>query len=150
MIKYIDAEKLISEIRRLHDAHSGKHGCDEVGLNLEYLEDFVTSLQQERPKFNVGDTIHKTGENTALPMTIERIYDGDYVCVTEHQQSFINIKFQDDYELVEQDQSEMDLEKEINEYCGERKCRPVPDFMEAVARHFAEWGAIHLKVKKEG
>lgn len=71
-------------------------------------------LQQEQPKFKVGDTIHKIGENTIFPMTIERMHDGDYVCVTEHQQSFINIKFQDDYELVEQEQPEVDLNKFID------------------------------------
>ena len=47
MNKYIPADKLIAEIERLHKAHSGKYGCDEVGVNLEYLEDFITSLQQE-------------------------------------------------------------------------------------------------------
>jgi hypothetical protein len=41
---------------------------------------------------------------------------------------------------LQQESIEVDLEKEINEYCGERKCRPVPDFMEAVARHFYELG----------
>ena len=47
--KYIDADKLKAEIKKLHKAHSGKYGCDEVGLNLEYLEDFIDSLQQEQP-----------------------------------------------------------------------------------------------------
>lgn len=51
-------------------------------------------------KFKIGDTIHKIGENTVFPMTIEKIEDGDYVCNDSH--SFVNIKFQDDYELVEQ------------------------------------------------
>ena len=48
-MKYIDTEKLKTEIERLHKAHSGKYGCDEVGLNLEYLEDFIDSIQQEQP-----------------------------------------------------------------------------------------------------
>lgn len=149
MEKYIDAEKLIAEIRRLHDAHSGKHGCDEVGLNLEYLEDFVTSHQQEQPKFKVGDTIRKIGENTAFPMTIEKIYDGDYVCVTEHQQSFINIKFQDDYELVDQKRPEADLEKEVQRWKNKHGVVGMDDLWLNFARHFAEWGAIHLNTRKE-
>ena len=49
MNMYIDTEKLKTEIERLHKAHSGKYGCDEVGLNLEYLEDFIDSIQQEQP-----------------------------------------------------------------------------------------------------
>ena len=63
------------------------------------------------PKFKIGDTIHKIGENTVFPRTIEKIEDGDYVCNNSH--SFVNIKFQDDYELVEQEPawSEEDEEK---------------------------------------
>ena len=105
MNKYIDSEKLIALIdAKLKDL--GLSGSVWVGRSVlqDLKNDIITSLQQEQPKFKVGDTIHKIGENTIFPMTIERIYDGDYVCVTEHQQSFINIKFQDDYELVEQEQ----------------------------------------------
>jgi len=47
-MKYLDADRLKAEIERLHKAHSGKYGCDEVGSNLEYLEDFIDSLQQEK------------------------------------------------------------------------------------------------------
>ena len=57
MTRYIDAEKLIAERKRLHKAHSGKYGCDEVGLNLEYLEEFIISLQQEQPKVDLEKEI---------------------------------------------------------------------------------------------
>ena len=36
--------------------------------------------------------------------------------------------------------NEKELEKEIERYCGARGERPVPDFIEQVARHFAEFG----------
>ena len=45
MAQYIDKSALVAEIKRLHEAHSGKYGCDEVGLNLEYLEDFLDTLE---------------------------------------------------------------------------------------------------------
>ena len=45
MAQYIPLEPLVAEIKRLHEAHSGKYGCDEVGLNLEYLEDFLDTLE---------------------------------------------------------------------------------------------------------
>lgn len=119
MSKYIDTEKLIAEINRRLDELNPKTGMfgDRPlrAVNpktfpreseLEKVLCLIDSLQQEQPKFKVGDTIHKIGENTIFPMAIKRIHDGDYVCVTEHQQSFINIKFQDDYELVEQEQPE--------------------------------------------
>ena len=38
-----------------------------------------------------------------------------------------------------------ELNEEITRYCGTREQRPVPDFIEQVARHFAQWGAEHLK-----
>ena len=62
-MKYIDAEKLKAEIERLHKAHSGKYGCDEVGLNLEYLEDFIDSLQQEQPEADLEEEIDKVWNN---------------------------------------------------------------------------------------
>jgi len=49
-------------------------------------------------------------------------------------------------EQFQQEQPEVDLEKEINSYCGTRDIRPVPDFMDAVARHFYELG---LNARKE-
>lgn len=52
------------------------------------------------PKFKVGDTIHEIGERHFFPMVIEKIKDGDYVC--DNGSTFINIEFQDKYELVVQ------------------------------------------------
>lgn len=115
MSNYIDADKLIAEIDNIYseavcEYKSTKSRYSEGALDVTHrISSIITSLRQEQPKFKTGDTIHKIGENTVFPMTIERIYDGDYVCVTEHQQLFINIKFQNDYELVEQEQPEVDL-----------------------------------------
>lgn len=39
----------------------------------------------------------------------------------------------------------VNLEKEIEDYCGAYENRPVPDFIEAVAKHFFELG---LKARK--
>jgi len=73
------------------------------------------------PKFRVGDTIHEIGENTIFPMVIEEIKNGEYVC--DDSRSFINIKFQDDYELVEQKPADKVEQKFkvgdylVNDYC---------------------------------
>ena len=48
-------------------------------------------------------------------------------------------------ESLQQEQPEVDLEKEIEEYCGDRNVRPVPDLMEQVARHFYELGINEKK-----
>ncbi len=45
MKQYIDKYALLAEIERLYKAHSGKYGCDEVGLNLAYLEDFIDTIE---------------------------------------------------------------------------------------------------------
>ena len=92
------------------------HREDEQNLNAclgyipdEFLRRWLTDVvhvkydkpaDKDKPKFRVGDTIHKIGENTIFPMVIEEIKNGEYVCDNNH--SFITIKFQDDYELVEQ------------------------------------------------
>lgn len=46
---------------------------------------------------------------------------------------------------LQQEQSEINLEKEIEDYCGSYKDRPVPDFIEAVARHFYELGQRNIR-----
>ncbi len=131
MSRYIDADKLIAEIdRRMTEncklAEKAKCFGDRAVEDNDILA-LIERYQQEQPKFKIGDTIHKIGENTVFPMTIERISDGDYVCVTEHQKSFINIKFQDDYELVGQGKTEVDLEKEID--LEWKKCKPTDEGM---------------------
>ena len=45
-----------------------------------------------------------------------------------------------DGEEKQKEPQEVDLEKEINIYCGTRDIRPVPDFIDAVAHHFYELG----------
>ena len=57
MINYIPANKLKAEIERMHKAHSGKYGCDEVGVTLEYLEDFIDSILQEQPEVDLEKEI---------------------------------------------------------------------------------------------
>lgn len=44
-------------------------------------------------------------------MTIERISDGDYVC--DGGKCFVSIKFQDNYELIQQEQPEVDLDFQV-------------------------------------
>lgn len=72
----------------------------------EHYDTWISWLEKKgekkpTPKFKIGDTIHKIGENTVFPRTIEKIEDGCYVCNNSRSRSFIFIKFQDDYELVE-------------------------------------------------
>ena len=52
MAHLIDKDALVAEIQRLHSAHSGKYGCDEVGINLEHLEDFLDTLEVKEVNLN--------------------------------------------------------------------------------------------------
>lgn len=47
-MKYVDTDKLIAEIERLIGVHTSKRGQDEVAMNLDYIKEFITSLQQEQ------------------------------------------------------------------------------------------------------
>lgn len=106
-MKYIDSEKLKAEIERLHKAHSGKYGCDEVALNLEYLEDFIDSLQQEQPDF---------------PTTDEQIKE----FLATHPKIEVPEKYKNpDWLFKKQEQPEVDLEKEIEEHV---KGMPMSEF----------------------
>lgn len=138
-MKYIDSEKLKAEIERLHKAHSGKYGCDEVGLNLEYLEDFIDSLQQEQPDF---------------PTTDEQIKE----FLATHPKIEVPEKYKNpDWLFKKQEQPEADLEKEFNHYCFDFIDPDTGEYIPKeeisftfddalnVARHFAKWGAEHLK-----
>lgn len=71
MEQYIPKSVVLAEIKRLRKAHSGKHGCDEVGLNLEYLEDFLDTLE---------------GKEVDLDKEIENILEKEKVFVTENRE----------------------------------------------------------------
>lgn len=58
-MKYIDADKLIAEIERLIGVHTSKRGQDEVAINLNYLKEFITSLQQEQPEMDLEKEIEE-------------------------------------------------------------------------------------------
>lgn len=60
MNKYIDVDKLIAEIERFCASEYGGNTLEDDVANgaLDYvLEKIIPSLQQEQPKFNVGDLV---------------------------------------------------------------------------------------------
>ena len=109
--KYIDAEKLKAEIQRrfkgLREEYerTASFRCDGGMDELDKLEQFIDSLQQEQPEADLDAEIEK--------MIYDPLYDIGGVA----------IKGATAYITVED----------------------VAD----LARHFAEWGAIHLNARKE-
>ena len=168
MSKYIDSEKLIAEIERLHKSHSGKYGCDEVGVNLEYLEDFIASLQQEQPKSKIVKV------RCVFPFDETWEKDKIYTCKVWHHGD-LNHDFWDvyyDYEKdpkyvqfptiellneefaiiqeeshVKQEQTEVDLDEEITRFWKKEKesgqyiDTSFDTFvtLQHIAYHFANW-----------
>lgn len=83
-------EQIKAEIERLHAEHSSRYGTDEAGLVLENLEDFLSTLESEKP--------------------------------------------------MDQDGLEEEIKRYYDDWDG--NCRYAQ-----TARHFAKWGAEHLKNK---
>ena len=50
---------------------------------------------------------------------------------------------------LQQEQPEVDLEKEIKNYLATKCAGDDEPSVSEIARHFAEWGAIHLNAIKE-
>lgn len=65
-----------------------------------------------KPKFKHGDIIHKIGENTIYPIKIEGITGNNGSYIGNNGKDFITIKFQDEYELIEQNSAKWSEEDE--------------------------------------
>lgn len=92
------------------------------------------------------DTMTKYIDTDKLKAEIERLTEEDNNIKCKENENFCSGYDAAFYDLLsfinslQQEQPEVDLDKEINSYCGTRDIRPVPDFMDAVARHFYELG----------
>lgn len=53
------------------------------------------------------------------------------------------------WKIVKREQPEVDLEKEIKNYLATKCAGDDEPSVSEIARHFAEWGAIHLNAKNE-
>ena len=163
MSKYIDAEKLITEIKAM------QYLCNlqtPYGLgahtNLEMLLTFIDSLQQEQPMPDSTKLIelwHKDKE-----MLKEKDFRDDpwrlafnaFMCGFGRGIA-VNKQEQPKSGCSEKpnnlrEQPEVDLAKELDRYLrGEFQQTAGGNFNNymQVARHFAEWGAIHLNARKE-
>lgn len=151
-MKYIDAEKLIAEIEKRAKFHDdAMKAC--VGLNniaithsAGWKEDtellaIITSLQQEQPKFNVGDLVvskknpHLTYRilATSIPnelgktdYKVEIFTDGKPGLLGESNNIHLisSDKIEDWGELVQQEQPEVDynkFEKLFDDFCERNK-----------------------------
>lgn len=155
MSKYIDADKLKAEIERLRSEAEyekyeafGNHDSFIINEAKEYicmlLKSFIDSLQQEQTEadLEVSKFCQPVPENIAN-------------CVAEHFWEMLDDEEKEDTRTIEtaqQEQEVADLEKEIDRVFFQQDCgsnRLYYNEIANIARHFAEWGAIHLNTRKE-
>lgn len=163
MSKYIDADLLRKEINKWTDAMSDNiedDYSDGVRFALNHFVFILESLQQEQP---------------SLPPNLDEVAKQLYPIITEEAKSDewkianreyndMCIKLQDAFrkgaewmaKQIKQEQPEVDLEKEIDKFLNETGAPYVwcnddeqKEWCNIIARHFAEWGAIHLNTRKE-
>ena len=155
-MKYINVDKLLSEIERRIDNWSirgknspegqGKDTCVSRVTELSDLLSFIDSLQQEQPECSSNlvdaDTVRED-----FITEVYRVLDADPT--NDRANAIINAF--DSLPTVSQEQPEVDLEKELDEWMkvGPHTCYPwctIPDAIKITAEHFYELG---LNARKE-
>ena len=158
-MKYIDAEKLIAEIeRRIEETKSMKPTFDPfwAGKTSAFRGalKIVKSLQQEQPEPS-NNLVDVDAVREDFMTEVYRVLDADPT--NDRANAIINAF--DSLPTVSQEQPEVDLEKELNQwrhkhFKGKRDDDYNGEYLERksqldLARHFAEWGAAHLNARKE-
>lgn len=134
-MKYIDAEKLKEEINKRYQEYRTKYRTkgdkyyEGMADSLDYFEQFIDSLQQKQPDF---------------PTTDEQVKE----FLATHPKIKVPEKYKNpDWLFKKQEQSEVDLEKELQMFL----CNYDYEFDDDapacdIAKHFYELG---LKAKEE-
>lgn len=164
MTKYIDADKLKSIIKaQIKERKEWMKDIDRSdrqdqlwsdlnGEDISILQ-IIGSLQKEQRKLgvfvpewcleNIQDTLRIQYNINSDKATGETCQDRNIKESLNELQKILNgeeLTGMERLEPLKQKQQEVDLEKEINRYCGPKDIRPVPDLMDSVARHFYELG----------
>lgn len=158
-MKYIDAEKLIEMIDN-SIAYCQINYSDDYALGFEQslhdVKNFINSLQQEQSELS-----------NEFEIAINRrlnLINGENLTATEllEETKGMAAELLDlARKVIEKGQSDVDLEKEIEKYFdgwydhatgvglnANGESLNVGEIID-IARHFAEWGAIHLNTRKE-
>lgn len=143
MTHYIDAERLKRFVEELKKV-AQRNCCDTWGIvpyALEEVEDFICSLQQERPKVDlVAELKHHLATTPKEQLEKEWKELEPWGNIGPTVQEFLYGQ-----------QPEVELDREVikykvpftdeSEYLNETT-------LDAIAHHFAEWGATHLNARK--
>lgn len=140
-MKYIDANKLIAEIKFAKSVYDNPKRVifgvadgfrqDGRAAMCDDILKKIASLQQEQPQLP-GIEDHGIPGKDFIPV--------EWVDACEMYGK---------WKIVKLDQPEVDLEREIKNYLATKCAGDDEPSVSEIARHFAEWGAIHLNVRKE-
>ena len=144
MIKYIDAEKLIAEIKRLIDLKESR----VANKRLNELLLFATSLQQEQPAVDlVAELKHHLATTPKEQLEKEWKELEPWGNIGPTVQEFLYGS------QLEAEAARAELEKIIEQTYHDASVADTtniePEDYAYIARYFAEWGATHFNRKKE-
>lgn len=156
MTKYIEVEKLKAEIDKLHDAPVPKHDqqcdfSDGYSWGLNDIENLIDSLQQEQPN-NIIELGGRKYREVPAKTNDKICKDCDYfldngVCTLEECPCTGDNTI---LEKIQQEQPEVDLEKEIDNYFNTIQAWQIQEApfttMEKCARHFYK---LRFNTRKE-
>lgn len=131
-MKYIDADKLLTEIQRRKKQDTT---IRERSILID-IETAIASLQQDKDVLELCS--QSWWEDRGWIMIPPNVtLEG------------IDVLLKQVKKKLQQEQSEVDLEKEIKNYLATKCAGDDEPSVSEIARHFAEWGAIHLNARKE-
>lgn len=130
-MKYIDADCLRKAVEKKYNSNDTVGDRWDLGYDTacEQILEIIDSLQQDEKALELEMCSQSYWEDMGWIMIPPSV-----------TLKGIETLLKQVRKKLQQDQPEVDLDKEINSYCGTRDIRPVPDFMDAVARHFYELG----------
>jgi hypothetical protein len=144
-MKYIDSEKLISEIERLlkcTELHRGEAVVDGSRQTLYWIKDFIDSLQKEQPDLPSGEDVMTMCNQILIDWAKEGKTQEEIEQRKQAHSRFFELY--DDYLMQEQPEVDIDIQQELYHHFGQ-----VKDFTlgVAIASYFYELG--QCKARKE-
>ena len=141
------------EVEIFVDGKRGANGMfpnespDIKRIECQKMDEWGELVEQKPAEWNKEDEdkLYQIMETLLADKEVARrenpqLYDVLCIAYDELISWLKSLRPQPHWKPSEEQMEEVDLEKEINSYCGTRDIRPVPDFMDAVARHFYELG----------
>lgn len=148
-MKYIDAEKLSTQIEKIFPDSSDERTVEGFEYALDKVKAIIDSLQQEQPeqKKNCAECPYCIDRHDQSGWHFKGCFGGPYKgkfiaeideCPLQQEQPEVDLNFQ---VFAKEMDAVFNLPKEVTENTEENPL----NWEYEIARHFAKWGAEHLK-----